>query len=64
MGSPPYEDGAIKIYPHLLKGITSKDLDYDIIVMIVLSDYIIQVKFHKVPRCEYCLWRQSIVDIY
>jgi hypothetical protein len=37
MGNHPYEDSAIKIYPHLLKGIASKGLDYDIIVMIVLS---------------------------
>jgi hypothetical protein len=37
MGNHPYEDSAIKIYPHLLKGIAFKGLDYDIIVMIVLS---------------------------
>jgi len=37
MGSHPYEDSAIKIYSHLLKGIASKGLDYDIIVMTVLS---------------------------
>ncbi len=37
MGNHPHEGSAINIYPHLLKGIASKGLDYDIIGMIVLS---------------------------
>jgi hypothetical protein len=36
MGSHPYEGIPIKIDLHLLKGIASKGLNYEIIVMIIL----------------------------
>jgi hypothetical protein len=43
MGSHPYEGISIRIYTNLLKGIASKGLNYEIIVMIW---FIIQIKLH------------------
>jgi hypothetical protein len=63
MGSYPYEGIAIRIYPHLLKGIASKGLDYEIIVMIILLILHNSNKIRWVSlvidylwvKCGYCL---------